>query len=254
MGELAQLSGRPSQVDGVAREPVETPVIPPSRLHDLLVEEAELGERSMRALILRRMRLLRSGAGGPIIVGGADNADVLRLENFLDRNSHPHQRLDPNSDLCARALIERFHITSRELPIVLCPNGAILRNPADVELARCIGMLTSLDRDRVYEVAIVGAGPAGLAAAVYAASEGLSPLSWTVARLVDRPAPRRASKTSSAGSLNNSTIVGMLSRSVPGVSQSAHKRMISKRCMLRWNWLKACAAKERGICADTLGE
>jgi thioredoxin reductase (NADPH) len=176
MGELAQLSGRPSLVDGVAREPVETLVIPPSRLRDLLVEEAELGERIMRALILRRMRLLRSGAGGPIIVGGAENADVLRLENFLDRNSHPHQRLDPNSDLCAHALIERFHITSRELPIVLCPNGAILRNPTDVELARCIGMVTSLDQDRVYDVAIVGAGPAGLAAAVYAASEGLSTL------------------------------------------------------------------------------
>jgi len=176
MGELAQLSGRPSLVDGIAKEPVETLVIPPSRLRDLLVEEAELGERIMRALILRRMRLLRSGAGGPIIVGGADNADVLRLENFLDRNSHPHQRLDPNSDLCARALIERFHITSRELPIVLCPNGAILRNPTEVELARCIGMVTSLDQDRVYDVAIVGAGPAGLAAAVYAASEGLSTL------------------------------------------------------------------------------
>jgi len=176
MGELAQLSGRPSLVDGIAKEPVETLVIPPSRLRDLLVEEAELGERIMRALILRRMRLLRSGAGGPIIVGGADNADVLRLENFLDRNSHPHQRLDPNSDLCARALIERFHITSRELPIVLCPKGAILRNPTEVELARCIGMVTSLDQDRVYDVAIVGAGPAGLAAAVYAASEGLSTL------------------------------------------------------------------------------
>ena len=123
MGELAQLSGRPSLVDGVAREPVEALVIPPSRLRDLLVEEAELGERIMRALILRRVRLLRSGAGGPVIVGGADNTDVLRLEGFLERNGHPHQRLDPNSDPCARALIERFQVTSRELPLVLCPWG-----------------------------------------------------------------------------------------------------------------------------------
>ncbi len=92
MGELAQLSGRPSLVDGVAREPVETLVIPPSRLRDLLVEEAELGERIMRALILRRMRLLRSGAGGPIIIGGADDADVLRLENFLDQPGHYARR------------------------------------------------------------------------------------------------------------------------------------------------------------------
>jgi thioredoxin reductase (NADPH) len=176
MGELAQLSGRPSLVDGVAREPVEALVIPPSRLRELLVEEAELGEQIMRALILRRVRLLRSGAGGPVIVGGADNTDVLRLEGFLERNGHPHQRLDPNSDPCARALIERFQVTSRELPLVLCPNGAMLRNPTEVELARCIGMVASLDPGRVYDVAIVGAGPAGLAAAVYAASEGLSTL------------------------------------------------------------------------------
>jgi thioredoxin reductase (NADPH) len=176
MGEIAQLSGRPALVDGIAAELVEALVIPPSRLRDLLVEEAELGERIMRALILLRVRLLRSGGGGPVIVGGADNPDVLRMENFLERNGHPHQRLDPNSDPCAAALIERFHVTSRELPIVLCPNGAMLRNPTEVELARCIGMVASLDPDRVYDVAIVGAGPAGLAAAVYAASEGLSTL------------------------------------------------------------------------------
>src|SRR4051794_3636533 len=176
MGELAQLSGRPALVDGVATEPVEALIIPPPRLRDLLVEEAELGERIMRALILRRVRLLHSGAGGPISVGTADHADVLRLEGFLARNGHPHQRLDPAIDPCAKALIERFHITSRELPIVLCPNGAMLRNPSEVELARCIGLVGALDPDRVYDVVIVGAGPAGLAAAVYAASEGLSTL------------------------------------------------------------------------------
>jgi len=176
MGELAQLSGRPALVDGVATEPVETLVIPPRRLRDLLVEEAELGERIMRALILRRVLLLRSGTGGPVIVRSADHADVLRLEGFLARNGHPHQRIDPDIDACAQALIERFHITSRELPIVLCPTGDMLRNPSEVELARCIGLVASLDPDRVYDVAIVGAGPAGLAAAVYAASEGLSTL------------------------------------------------------------------------------
>jgi thioredoxin reductase (NADPH) len=176
MGELAQLSGRPALVDGIAKEPVETLVIAPPRLRDLLVEEAELGERIMRALILLRVRLLRTGGGGPIIVGGADNTDVLRLESFLTRNAHPHQRLDPTTDACARALVERFQVAPQELPLVLCPNGAMLRNPTEMELARCIGMVASLDPDRVYDVAIVGAGPAGLAAAVYAASEGLSTL------------------------------------------------------------------------------
>ena len=176
MGELAQLSGRPSLVDAVAVEPVKALVIPPRRLRDLLVEEAELGERIMRALILRRVVLLETGGGGPIIVGSAESGDVLRLEGFLARNGHPHQRLDPAIDPCAQALIERFRIESHELPIVLCPNGELVRNPSDDQLARCLGLVKPIDPDKIYDVAIVGAGPAGLAASVYAASEGLSVL------------------------------------------------------------------------------
>jgi thioredoxin reductase (NADPH) len=176
MGELAQLSGRPSLVDAYAKVPVQALLIPPRRLRDLLVEEAELGERIMRALILRRVGLLETGAGGPIIVGSADPADVLRLEGFLTRNGHPHQRFDPKTDPCAQTLIERFHIEARELPIVLCPNGQLLRNPSDVELARCIGLVKPIDPDKIYDVVIVGAGPAGLAASVYVGSEGLSVL------------------------------------------------------------------------------
>jgi thioredoxin reductase (NADPH) len=175
-GELAQLSDRPSLVDAIATEAVEAIVIPPGRLRDLMVDEAELGERIMRALILRRVGLLEIGAGGPIIVGSADNGDVLRLESFLTRNAHPHRRFDPDADPCAQTLIERFHIGARELPIVLCPDGRLLRNPSDVELARCIGLVRPIDPDNVYDVVIVGAGPAGLAAAVYAGSEGLSAL------------------------------------------------------------------------------
>ena len=176
MGELAQLSGRPSLVDAVAVEPVEALVIPPRRLRDLLVEEAELGERIMRALILRRVVLLETGGGGPIVVGSAESGDVLRLEGFLARNGHPHQRLDPATDPCAQALIERFRIEPHELPIVLCPTGELLRNPSDDQLARCLGLVKPVDPDKIYDVIIVGAGPAGLAASVYAASEGLSVL------------------------------------------------------------------------------
>jgi len=138
--------------------------------------EAELGERIMRALILRRMGLLEMGAGGPVIVGRAGNGDVLRLEGFLRRNGHPRQRLDPETDLEAKALIERFHVDPGELPIVLCPGGELLRNPSEDQLARRIGLVGPIDPNRVYDVAIVGAGPAGLAAAVYAGSEGLSVL------------------------------------------------------------------------------
>jgi len=176
MGELAQLSGRPSLVDASATEAVEALLIPPRRLRDLLVEEAELGERIMRALILRRVGLLDTGAGGLVIVGRADHADVLRLEGFLRRNSHPRLLLDSRTDACAQTLIERFRIDPRELPIVLCPNGQLLRNPSDVELARCIGLVKPIDPDKIYDVVIVGAGPAGLAASVYAGSEGLSVL------------------------------------------------------------------------------
>jgi thioredoxin reductase (NADPH) len=140
------------------------------------VAEAELGERIMRALILRRVGLIEAGIGGPLIIGQADDGNVLRLENFLTRNGHPHQRLDPLSDPAAGTLIERLHIASAHLPIVLCPGGQLLRNPTEFELARCIGLVGALDPNRIHDVVVVGAGPAGLATAVYAASEGLSVL------------------------------------------------------------------------------
>lgn len=176
MGELAQLSGRPSLVDASAVGDVEALLIPPERLRALLVAEAELGERIMRALILRRVGLLETGSGGPVIVGPAGNGDVLRLEGFLARNGHPHHRLDPAVDEEARTLIERFHVGPGQLPIVLCPGGQLLRNPTERELARCIGLVGPIDPNHLYDVAVVGAGPAGLATAVYAASEGLSVL------------------------------------------------------------------------------
>jgi thioredoxin reductase (NADPH) len=176
MGELAQLSGRPSLVDAHAVGPVEAVVISPERLRALLVAEAELGERIMRALILRRVNLIQQGAGGPVILGRAEDGDVLRIANFLSRNGHPHQSLDPESDPEARALMERFALDPGQLPIVLCPGGQLLENPSESELGRCLGLVGPIDPTRIFDVAIVGAGPAGLAAAVYAASEGLSVL------------------------------------------------------------------------------
>ena len=173
-GELAHLSGQPGLVDVRARSPVQTLVILPDRLRALLIAEAELGERVMRALILRRVSLIEAGTAGPVIIGRAGSGDVLRLDNFLSRNGHPHQRLDPETDAQARALVERFHIDPSQLPMVLCPDGELLYNPGEIELARCLGLVSPVDPERVFDVAIVGAGPAGLGAAVYAASEGLS--------------------------------------------------------------------------------
>ncbi|RWC56554.1 cyclic nucleotide-binding domain-containing thioredoxin-disulfide reductase [Mesorhizobium sp.] len=174
VGELAQLSARPSLVNVEAVEPVEAFVIASQRLRDLMVQEANLGERIMRALILRRVGLLESATSGPIIIGPVGNGDVLRLQGFLARSGQPHRVLDSDSDPCAKTLVERFEVDPHHLPIVLCPNGRLLRNPVEKDLARCIGLLRPIDADTVYDVAIVGAGPAGLAAAVYAASEGLS--------------------------------------------------------------------------------
>jgi len=176
LGELAHLSGRAALVDADAQGPVEALVLPPERLRAVLVAEAELGARLMRALILRRVRLIEGAAGGPMILGPADNGDVLRLQNFLRRSSQPYQSLDPIHDPEARALIERFDVAPGQLPIVVCPGGQFMRNPSDDALARCLGLVGQLDPSRIYDVAVVGAGPSGLAAAVYAASEGLSVL------------------------------------------------------------------------------
>jgi thioredoxin reductase (NADPH) len=175
-GELSQLSGKPSFVDGVAVGEVDAIEINAEQLHALLIAEAVLGEKMMRAMILRRVALIEVGAGGPVLVGAAASPDVARLRGFLSRNGIPHQLLDPASDADARAFIERYAPEPEQLPLAVCPNGDVLRNPTESELARCIGMLDAEPADGVYDVAIAGAGPAGLAAAVYAGSDGLSVL------------------------------------------------------------------------------
>jgi thioredoxin reductase (NADPH) len=175
-GELSQLSGRPSFVDGAAVGETEVLEIDTDQLHALLVAEAALGEKLMRAMILRRVALIEAGAGGPVLVGSPLSPDVARLRSFLSRNGIPHQLLDPATDTDAQAFIQRYAPEPEQLPLAICPNGEVLRNPGENELARCIGMLDTGADDAVYDVVIAGAGPAGLSAAVYAASEGLSVL------------------------------------------------------------------------------
>ena len=175
-GELAQLSDRPSLVDAKAATDLDVIVIPPRALRDVLVKEAELGERLMRALILRRVGLLELGQAGPILIGKSGSADMMRLETFLGRNGQPHRSLDAATDNCAKTLVARFSVAESDLPIVLCPGGQLLNNPTESELARCVGLLKSIDSDTIYDTVIVGGGPSGLAASVYAASEGLAVL------------------------------------------------------------------------------
>ena len=136
MGELAQLAGRPSLVDARTTMKVRALIIPPEKLRALLVGEAEIGEKIMRALILRRVGLIEAGAGGPIIIGRADDGDVLEMEGFLSRNGHPFQHLDPERDTEAETLIEKFHLDPARLPVVLCPDGTFRYSPSEDELAR----------------------------------------------------------------------------------------------------------------------
>ena len=174
LAEVGQLSGRPSFVDAHAITDVETLLVPTDRLRALLIAEAELGERIIRALILRRVALVEAGAGGPILIGPPGSLDVVRLQGFLARNAWPHQVLDPAEDRDAAALAEQYARSPSDLPLVVCTDGSVLRNPREGELADCLGMVRIDHPDRTYDVAVVGAGPAGLATAVYAASEGLS--------------------------------------------------------------------------------
>jgi thioredoxin reductase (NADPH) len=176
VAEVGQLSNRATLVDGTAEGDVETLLIPPAGVRSLLVAEADLGERIMRALILRRVNLIQSGVGGPALVGSPDLADIIRLQGFLNRNGWPNHLLDPASDPEARDLIAHYAAEAGGLPLVVCPNGAVLHNPTEAVLARQLGMIGETRKDFTYDVAVVGAGPAGLATAVYAASEGLSVL------------------------------------------------------------------------------
>ncbi len=174
-GEINQLAGRPSIAGGTAgTEGCTALPIDAAHLRALMIGAAELGEKVMRALILRRVGLIEEGGAGPIIIGVPQSADVVRLQEFLRRSGYPSLVLDVSSDEEGKALVERLGVEPAQYPLVVCPSGSILRRPREEELAACLGLTSHLDPDMLHDVAIVGAGPAGLAAAVYAASEGLS--------------------------------------------------------------------------------
>jgi thioredoxin reductase (NADPH) len=176
-GEVSQLSGRSALAAGRAG-PEGCVAIPfdAAHLRALVIGSADLGETVMRAFILRRVALIEAGGSGSILVGRPDSANLLRLQAFLTRNGYPHTVLNASDAASGHELIERFAIKPEELPLMICPNGTILKNPTDGAAGICLGITPVLDADKVYDVAVVGAGPAGLATAVYAASEGLSAL------------------------------------------------------------------------------
>ncbi|MEO7493802.1 MAG: FAD-dependent oxidoreductase [Massilia sp.] len=172
--EVGQLSGRPAMVNVRAMGPVQALAIPPASLRALVIAEAELGERIMRALILRRVGLIESGSSVPLLIGSPGNADLFRLQSFLSSNGQPHSVRNPADSPEAAALVETLRPAPGELPLVVCPDGSVKKNPSNLEMGRCLGMMPTLDADTVFDVLVVGAGPSGLATSVYAASEGLS--------------------------------------------------------------------------------
>jgi thioredoxin reductase (NADPH) len=173
--EITTLSGRPALVNGHAVGDVEVLIIDSPSLRALLVAEAELGERIVRAMILRRVGLLEVSAGGPVLIGPSGNGRLFHLQSFLASNAHPYTLLDP-ADEGAAELIERYRPEPGDWPLVVCPDGSVKKNPSNAALGRCLGMLPELDSEKIFDVIVVGAGPAGLATSVYAASEGLSVL------------------------------------------------------------------------------
>ncbi len=175
-GEMSQLSDAPSLVNGHAIGAVEVLVLTTQSLRALLVAEAELGERIVRAFILRRVELMENGASGVVLIATPGHPRVHALQGWLNSNGIPNKVLDLQDNEQARALCERHHPSSEDLPLVVCPDGSVRKNPSTVELGRCLGTLPELNSNQVWDVIVVGAGPAGLATAVYAASEGLSVL------------------------------------------------------------------------------
>jgi thioredoxin reductase (NADPH) len=175
-GEVNMLSGRRTLVR--ARALADTEVVELSRdgLLSLVQTDAELSEIIMRAFILRRVELIAQGLGDVVVVGSSHCAGTLRVREFLSRNGHPYTSLDLDRDDGIQALLDRFNVQPPDVPVLICRGDVVLRNPTNRQIADCLGFNEAVDASKVRDVVIVGAGPSGLAAAVYAASEGLDTL------------------------------------------------------------------------------
>jgi thioredoxin reductase (NADPH) len=175
-GEMTMISNRGALVRGRVSKAGEFIELNSGNFLALVARDAELSEIFMRAYILRRILLLSSGLGNVILLGSRHSSQTLRLREFLSRNGHPHHYVDLDIDKGSQALLDRFAVKVEEIPVVICNGTTVLKNPSTYELAKCLGLNRGIEPSQVRDVVIVGAGPAGLAAAVYAASEGLDAL------------------------------------------------------------------------------
>ncbi len=175
-GELTMISGRKCLVRGRVTEPGEFLELGAECLRTLIARDAELSEILMKAFILRRVRLIDSGQGTLVLLGSRHSAQTLRLREFLGRNGQPHTYIDLDTDKTSQEILDRFSVAPDEIPVIICSSGHVFRNPTTQKLADGLGFNNDIDPAQVRDLIIVGAGPSGLAAAVYAASEGLDAL------------------------------------------------------------------------------
>jgi thioredoxin reductase (NADPH) len=175
-GDVHSLSGRPSLVTGRMLIAGHVVTLDRSNLQKLMQGDSELGEMFMRAFIVRRLALLANFEGDAILLGSNNSSGTLRIRDFLLRNGHPFSFVDLDKDDDVQSLLEKFQVCVADIPVFICRGQQVLKNPTNEEIAGCLGLNSSVDELEVRDVTIIGAGPAGLSAAVYAASEGLSTL------------------------------------------------------------------------------
>jgi thioredoxin reductase (NADPH) len=175
-GEASTITGRRAMARTLVSEPGEVIQLNREQLLDLVQTDAELSEILMRAFILRRIELIAHGMGDVVVAGSTHSVGTLRVKEFLTRNGHPFHYVDLDRDPEAQELLDRFHVSAADVPVVICRDTAVLRDPSNAQIAECLGFNDAIDRSHLRDVVIVGAGPAGLAAAVYGASEGLDVL------------------------------------------------------------------------------
>jgi len=175
-GEINMLAGRPTLVRMQAAAASELIEIDPPTLRHIIQTDPELSEIFLRAFLQRRAAIVALPMANLALIGSRYSAATLRLKEFLSRNNQPYNYQDPERDAGVQDLLERFGVSLDEIPVLICGNRPALRNPSNAEVARALGFNTEIDDSRIYDVVVVGAGPSGLAAAVYAASEGLDVL------------------------------------------------------------------------------
>ena len=172
-GELNVLSGRRAVFSIRAGEAGEVIEVDHEHLLDMVQTDADLSEILMRAFLLRRARLIASGIGDVLLIGSIHSQETLRIQEFLTRNSHPYQYIDLDRDTGVQELLDRFRVAVTDIPVLICRGEVVLRNPSNRDISDCLGFNDPIDQAQMHDAVVVGAGPSGLAAAVYAASEGL---------------------------------------------------------------------------------